>query len=213
MDLVTLAMDILFSMDESLLIIVQQYGYLTYPIIFAIVFLETGLVFAPFLPGDSLLFLAGALAAAGALDILVLFAAIATAAIAGDTCNYHIGKYAGRRLLKSGRIDKRYVLKAEGFFARHGGKTIVLARFIPFVRTFAPFVAGMGSMRYRSFVIYNITGGLAWSAALLSLGYLFGNLPIVKDHLSFLFIGIVLLSFAPFGAAFLKKAMRRKQRS
>jgi membrane-associated protein len=210
MDFFSLALDILFHMDQNLLLVIQQYGFLIYPLLFCVVFLETGVVFTPFLPGDSLLFVAGAIASTGALNIYMLFGVLALAAIAGDTANYHIGKYIGKRIIRSKRINKGYIRKAEDFYERHGGKTIILARFVPVVRTFAPFVAGMGKMRYRRFIVFNIAGGVCWTAIFLVAGYLFGNLPVVRDNISLMFIAIVLASFIPFGAEFARRKLKKR---
>jgi len=213
MDLISIALSFLMHMDENLIVLIQQYGFLIYPALFAVIFLETGVVFTPFLPGDSLLFVAGAIAATGLLDIYILFITLSVAAIAGDTANYYIGRFVGKKIVRSKHVNKEYIKKAEEFYEKHGGKTIVLARFVPFVRTFAPFVAGMGKMKYRRFITYNVAGGIAWVAIFLFLGFYFGNLPFVKDNISLLFIAIILVSFVPFFVEFLRRRLKKRAES
>lgn len=179
--------------DKHLLTMIQKYGTLTYGILFAIVFCETGLVFTPFLPGDSLLFAAGTLAGLGYLALLPLLLLLNTAAIVGDTVNYFVGQRFGKHVGLRGRN----VEKANQFFAKHGRKTIILARFVPIMRTFAPFVAGGGLMRFRDFTRYNIAGALLWTLSFVSAGYLFGNLPAVKSNFSLVVLGIVVVSLVP----------------
>jgi membrane-associated protein len=191
-------MDFIIHLDEHLGILIQSYGVFVYAILFFIVFLETGLVITPFLPGDSLLFAAGTFAAIGALDLSLLFILLSFAAIGGDTINYWIGNKFGRKVFKGNRFFKKeYLEKAERFYEKHGGKTIFIARFLPIVRTFAPFVAGMGKMQYRRFIIYNVFGGLVWVSLFLSVGFLFGNIPIVKNNFALVIIGIIIASFVP----------------
>jgi membrane-associated protein len=204
---VTFLLDFLIHLDEHLALLIGQYGLLVYPFLFAVVFFETGVVFTPFLPGDSLIFVAGALAGAGLLDPLLLFAVFAAAAILGDTANYWIGKYSGKKILKKRWIKEERVKQAEDFFRKHGGKTVVIARFAPFIRTFVPFVAGIGSMDYRRFIVYNIAGGLLWVASFLTSGYLFGNVPLIKDNLTLFLLTIILVSFIPAVAGLAKKYM------
>jgi membrane-associated protein len=201
----------LVHLDENLAMLIDQYGIFVYPFLFAVVFMETGVVFTPFLPGDSLIFVAGALAGAGLLDPVMLFAVFAAAAILGDTVNYSIGKYAGRKILKRRWINEEQVKKAEDFFKKHGGKTIVIARFMPFIRTFAPFVAGIGSMEYKRFITFNVGGALLWVATFITLGYLFGNIPIVTDNLTLFLLGIIIVSFIPAVVGLLKKYMDRRK--
>ena len=197
--------DLLLHVDTYLLELVNMYGTWIYVILFAIVFAETGLVVTPFLPGDSLLFAAGALAAAGSLDVWTAAATVTTAAIVGDAVNYAIGRSAGRRIVARAESDPRwarwinpaYVHRAHEFFERHGGKAIVLARFMPIVRTFVPFVAGAASMSYPAFAFYNVAGGLLWVGVCLGAGYAFGNVPVVKENFSIVAIGIVILSLLP----------------
>jgi len=191
--------DFVLHLDEKLGAIIQQYGAFTYAILFLIIFAETGLVVAPFLPGDSLLFAAGTFAALGAFQVGWLFLLLAVAAILGDTVNYAIGHHLGRKVFEQDFrwLNKEHLAKAEAFYEKHGGKTIVLARFIPVIRTFAPFVAGAGSMRYPKFLLYNVTGGLAWVGIFVFGGYFFGNLPWVKENFEWVILGIIIVSLLP----------------
>ncbi|WP_414046868.1 VTT domain-containing protein [Macrococcus equi] len=196
MSILSQLIDFILHIDEHLVNIVKEYGGLTYAILFGIVFVETGLVIMPFLPGDSMLFAAGALAPQGALNIWFLFILLSLAAIIGDTLNYHIGKWIGYGIVnhpKLGRMIKQeHLLKAENFFNKYGGKTILLARFMPFIRTFIPFVAGASSMRYSYFILYNVIGAIAWVGICLAGGYFFGNIPIVKNNFEIVLIVIIL---------------------
>ena len=192
--------DFILHVDEHLFEFIKNYGVWIYGILFLIIFVETGLVVMPFLPGDSLLFAAGALAAStGAMDPVVLIILLFIAAVLGDTLNYHIGKYIGPRVfeIESRWINKQHLIKTSEFFERHGGKTIIFARFIPFARTFAPFVAGAGSMNYKFFLTFNVIGAICWVGSFITLGYLFGNMPIVKDNFTHLIFGIIFLSILP----------------
>jgi len=192
--------DLLLHLDLYLNLLVENYGAWIYAILFLVVYCETGLVVTPFLPGDSLLFLAGALCSGGHMDPWLLAALLITAAILGDSTNYWIGRTSGERLFRNphSKIFRRdYLERTQAFYQRHGGKTITLARFLPIVRTFAPFVAGISHMAYGRFVLFSVLGSFAWVGSLVPLGYFFGNVPFIKDHLSFLVIGIVLLSFLP----------------
>jgi membrane-associated protein len=208
--------DLLLHSDEYLLDLVQNYGAWIHAILFLIVFAETGLVVTPFLPGDSLLFAAGALGASGALDARVAAATLITAAVLGNTVNYAIGRSVGGRIIHLAQTDPRwrrwinpdYIARAHAFFEKHGGKAIVLTRFMPIVRTFVPFVAGVAEMPYASFTFYNVTGGVAWVVVCLGAGYLFGNVPIVKDNFSLVAMGIVLVSLLPLLIEFIRS--RRK---
>ena len=193
--------DLFLHLDRHLAEIIGQYGAWTYALLTGVIFCETGLVATPFLPGDSLLFAAGALAALPGtpLSIGVLFILLAGAAILGDTVNYWIGHRIGPRAF-SGNVrflKKEYLDRTHEFYERYGGKTIVIARFVPIVRTFAPFVAGVGSMSYRRFIVYNVTGGLLWVAVCLSAGYLFGNIPFVKRNFSLVILAIIFVSILP----------------
>ena len=199
MDPVTLLADFVIHLDSHLGLLIQQYGIWVYLILFLVVFLETGVVVTPFLPGDSLLFVAGTFAGLGSLDPLLLFGTLSVAAVLGDTVNYWIGYHMGPRVFREKRrlLKKEYLDRSEKFYERHGGKTIFLARFIPIVRTFAPFVAGIGKMRYWRFLAYNIAGGVTWVGAFIMGGYLFGNIPAVKDNLFLVIVGIIIISFVP----------------
>ena len=190
----------ILHVDAHLLEFIQQYGVWIYAILFLIIFVETGLVVMPFLPGDSLLFAAGALAAStGAMDPWVLIPLLFVAAVLGDTLNYHIGRYIGPRVfeMESRFINRKHLMATQAFFEKHGGKTIIFARFVPFARTFAPFVAGAGQMNYKFFLTYNVVGGALWISSFVILGYLFGNMPIVKDNFTHLIFGIIILSVLP----------------
>lgn len=197
--------DLLLHVDRYLLELAANYGTWIYGILFVIVFAETGLVVTPFLPGDSLLFAAGAIAASGALDARIAIVLLALAAIAGDAVNYSIGRSAGHRIIQLARTDPRwarwvnpaYIERAHTFFERHGGKAIVLARFVPIVRTFVPFVAGVAEMSYRTFALYNVTGGVGWVVICIGAGYLFGNVPVVRENFSLVALGIVIVSLLP----------------
>jgi len=202
----------ILHLDQSLGAIIQQFGPWTYVILFAIIFCETGLVVAPFFPGDSLIFVSGTLAASGLLNVELLFIVFSVAAIIGDTVNYWIGHFLGPKVFtqeKSRLFKKEYLKKAHEFYKKHGGKAIVLARFVPVIRTFAPFVAGIGEMSYRRFIIYNIVGGIGWVAIFLSGGYYLGNLQIVKDNLSLVAIGIIIVSLIPAIVEFLSHRKKK----
>jgi membrane-associated protein len=191
--------DFILHIDVHLGQIILDYGTLTYAILFGIIFVETGLVFVPFLPGDSLLFAAGAFAALGTLNLWVVLGLMMVAAIAGDTMNYWIGHFFGQKLVDNPRvpINKEHIEETQKFFDKHGGKTIILARFVPIVRTFAPFVAGIGRMKYSQFISYNIIGGISWVLVATVAGYFFGNIPFVKENFSLVVLGIVFVSVVP----------------
>jgi membrane-associated protein len=186
--------DFILHFDKHLAEIIAQYGSATYAFLFAIVFCETGIVFLPFLPGDSLLFAAGAMAGAGLLNVWVLAILLLIAAITGDTVNYHLGKWFGRRMPL---VREHHIEMTEQYFRKYGGKTVILARFIPIVRTLAPFVAGMGAMNYRQFILYNVVGGFVWVFLFLFAGYLFGSLPWVKSNFKFIILAIIFISVLP----------------
>ena len=192
--------DIVLHLDTYLVVLVQQYGVWIYAILFAIIFSETGFVVTPFLPGDSLLFVAGAVAAVGGMNIVILLALLVVAAASGNMLNYHIGRYIGPRVFKwenSLFFNTAALQKTEAFYEKHGGKTLVISRFLPLFRTFAPFVAGVGKMDYLRFCLFNLIGAGLWVISLLLAGYFFGNLPWVKQNLSFVIVGIVLISLLP----------------
>ncbi len=192
-------LDIILHLDAHLLALVHDYGTLVYAILFLIIFAETGLVIAPFLPGDSLLFVTGALCGMGSLELQVLMPLLMLAAFSGDNTNYWIGRHFGIKLFKhDSRFFKlEHVEKTQKFYAAHGGKTIIFARFLPIIRTFAPFVAGIGSMSYRMFVTFSALGSVAWISSLTLAGYFFGNIPVIKNNLTLMIVGIVLISFFP----------------
>lgn len=200
MDLLLSFWDFFLHLDKHLSMLVQNYGPWIYAILFAIIFCETGLVIAPFLPGDSLLFIAGALAAGGGMDVHILVVVLIIAAILGDAVNYQIGAWLGPRIFKNDDarfLKKAHLEKAHVFYEKWGGAAIILARFTPFLRTYVPFVAGMSKMSYPKFALYNITGGIIWVASLTYLGYFFGNIPWVKANQGFMVIGIVIVSLIP----------------
>jgi membrane-associated protein len=200
MELIKAIIDILLHLDKHLDLVIRNYGFWTYGIFFLIIFLETGLVVTPFLPGDSLLFAAGAFAALGSLDAKWLIMLLSIAAIAGDTLNYWIGYIVGPKVFskeKSRFLNKDYLYRTHQFYQRYGGKTIILARFIPIIRTFAPFVAGIGSMTYGRFIAYNIAGGIGWVAIFVLGGYFFGNIPSIKQNFSLVIAAIIFLSILP----------------
>lgn len=204
--------DFIIHIDRHLGEIIRNYGPATYAVLFAIIFAETGFVLTPFLPGDSLLFAAGAFAAAGALKIIPLFLLLWAAAFAGDTVNYWLGRFLGEKMLKSKYIpiNDSHIQKTNAYFARYGGKTIFLAKFVPIVRTFAPFVAGVGKMPYRRFFCYNFSGGLVWISIFTFTGYFFGNIPFIKKNFSIAVICIILLSLMPIAIEFLKHRFAKK---
>jgi membrane-associated protein len=201
--------DIMLHLDKHLAVLVQQYGLWIYGILFFIVFAETGFVVTPFLPGDSLLFVAGALAALGegGMDIFVLMGVLLVAAILGNTLNYQIGRFFGPKVFhweNSRFFNKNALIKTHAFYEKHGGKTLVISRFLPLFRTFAPFVAGIGAMSYSKFTFYNVIGALGWVVSLCLGGYWLGNMPWVKANLSLIIIGIIISSFIPIGIGYLK---------
>lgn len=211
MDIIKSLFDFILHIDVHLGEIISNYGLLTYGILFLIVFVETGLVLTPFLPGDSLLFAAGAFAALGSLNIVAVIVLLITAAILGDTVNYWIGHFFGEKMIANPKIpiNKEHIDKTKAFFDKHGGKTIILARFVPIVRTFAPFVAGVGKMSYKHFISYNVIGGILWVLIFSLGGFLFGNIPSVKHNFSFVIIAIILLSVLPIVLEFLKKKIKK----
>ncbi len=214
MDFLKQAVDLFLHVDKNLAVLIAQYGVATYAILFLVVFAETGLVVTPFLPGDSLLFAAGALAAMGSFKISLLYVLLLVAAFLGDTVNYWIGHKLGRSVFEkdSKFFKKEYLEEAEAFYAKHGGKAIVLARFVPIVRTFAPFVAGVSVMHYSTFLIYNLIGGFLWVSLFLLSGFWFGNIPFVKENFHYVVVVIVLISVVPIvWEAWKKKKLHSKK--
>ena len=201
MELIAAFIDLILHLDAHLLTLTQQYGVWVYAILFLIIYCETGLVITPFLPGDSLLFVAGALCGMGALQLEILVPLLILAAFSGDNTNYWIGRLVGSRLLSrtssSKLIKREYLDKTHAFYEKHGGKTIIFARFLPIIRTFAPFVAGIGLMHYRLFMLFSALGSVMWIVSLSVAGYLFGNIPVVKDNLTLIIVGIIVLSLLP----------------
>lgn len=211
MEQIKFLMDLFLHLDEYLAGIISQYGTWTYGILFAVIFVETGLVVMPFLPGDSLLFAAGTFAALGSLNVWFLIGLLIVAAVVGDAVNYTIGHYLGERAYQIKWIKKEYLDKTHAFFEKHGGKAIFLARFVPIVRTFAPFVAGIGKMTYGYFATYNVVGGITWVMTFTLLGYFFGNIPFVKKNFELVIIAIILISVVPMFVEWWKH--RREARS
>jgi membrane-associated protein len=204
MELITQLIDFVIHIDKHLAELIQDYGAWTYLILFLIIFCETGLVVTPFLPGDSLLFVIGALGATGVMDFKLALILLIIAAIGGNTLNYFIGKTIGNRILESTRlkfirriVKKEYIDKAHAFYEKHGGKAILLSRFLPILRTFAPFVAGIGKMNFVKFTIYNAVGAIAWVLFFMFGGYFFGNIPAVKDNFTYVIFGIIFVSLLP----------------
>ncbi len=203
-------LDFFLHLDDKLIQIVGQYGTLTYVLLFLVIFAETGLVVTPFLPGDSLLFAAGTIAAAGALNVIVLWLVLCVAAILGDTVNYWIGHFIGPRAFKSNSrfLKKEYLDRTHAFYEKHGGMTIILARFIPIIRTFAPFVAGIGAMTYSHFIVYNVVGGVLWVTLFTFAGYWFGGLPFVQKNFELVVVAIIAISVLPMVIEYLRSRSR-----
>ena len=207
MDWIRWCIDLFLHLDKHLAQVVTSYGGHTYALLFAVVFLETGLVVTPLLPGDSLLFAAGAFAAVGSLKVGLLFALLSLAAILGDTLNYAIGAYLGPKVFhfpKSRFFNPEHLRRTHAFYEKYGGKTIIIARFVPIVRTFAPFVAGIGAMSYLRFLAYNVVGGVLWVAVCVFSGYFFGNQPIVKNNFSLVILAIIAISVLPAAFEYLR---------
>jgi len=206
--------DFVIHIDVHLSAIIQAYGIWTYLILFLIIFCETGLVVTPLLPGDSLLFAAGTFAAKGDLDVMWLFILLSIAAILGDTANYWIGDYIGPKIFHKENVrllNKEYLDRTHQFYEKYGGKTIIIARFVPIIRTFAPFVAGIGSMTYLRFISYNIIGGIAWIAACVFAGFFFGNIPIVKHNFTIVIFVIIFISILPGIIEFIRQHNERRR--
>lgn len=212
MEIALSVVDFILNIDKHLTEIVRNYGVWTYSILFLIVFCETGLVVAPFLPGDSLLFVVGALSAKGAFEIGYISIILLIAAILGDTVNYHIGKYIGPKIFQKENVkllNKEHLEKAYKFYEKHGGKTIIIARFIPIIRTFAPFVGGIGKMNYARFITYNIVGAISWVMLFVMAGYFFGNIPLVRDNFTLVVMAIIFISILPAVITFLKNKLTK----
>ena len=211
MDLLSSLLDMFLHLDKYLLNFVNDYKNWTYLVLFLVIFFETGLVVTPFLPGDSLLFAAGAIAALGILNIWLLLGILILAAFLGDTANYSIGSFLGKKAFERNYklIKKEYLLKAHTFYEKHGGKTIIIARFVPIIRTFAPFVAGIGEMKYSRFILYNILGGILWVFTCTFSGYFFGNLQIVKDNFSLVILAIIFISLIPMLVEYFRHKFKR----
>ncbi|MBI5102319.1 MAG: DedA family protein [Nitrospirae bacterium] len=213
MEYIKTFIDIFMHLDKHLSVIIQNYGLWTYAILFLIIFCETGLVVTPFLPGDSLLFAAGAFAGLGVLDVTLLCVLLSIAAILGDTVNYAAGHIVGPRVFsgeKSRFLNREHLVKTHAFYEKYGGKTIIIARFMPIIRTFAPFVAGIGSMNYSRFILFNITGGLLWIGVFIIGGYIFGNIPLVKKNFTLVIMVIIILSVMPGVIEYVRHRMREK---
>jgi len=212
MDFYTLA-DIFLHLDVYLGQIIQNYHVGVYALLFLIVFIETGLVIMPFLPGDSLLFAAGSFAALGSLRVAILLILLTIAAILGDSLNYAIGKRLGRKIFRENRrfLNRNHLRMTEEFYQKHGNNAIILARFIPIIRTFAPFIAGIGNMNYARFLLYNIAGGILWVVLFVVGGYLFGNIPAVKDNFSLVIIAIIIVSLLPIVIGVIKTVVEKRR--
>lgn len=213
MDFIKDVIEFLLHFDVHLRGIINAYGTLTYLILFLIIFAETGFVMTPFLPGDSLIFAAATFAVDGPFNIVVLFCVLAAASICGDTTNYWIGNFIGPKIFKQEKVKflkKEYLERTHRFFEKHGGKTIILAKFIPIIRTFAPFVAGVGSMTYPRFIIFNVSAAIIWVGLFTSLGYFFGSLPFVKNNFSFVIIVIILISILPGIIEFIRHKFKKR---
>ncbi|MFZ4794266.1 MAG: DedA family protein [Blastocatellia bacterium] len=215
MELIKYLIDLILHLDKHLVELVTQYGAWTYAILFLIIFCETGLVVMPFLPGDSLIFAVGTLAAKGVLDLFWVSILMIIAAIIGDTINYWIGYKIGPKVFSSQDsrlLNRRHLDRTHQFYEKYGGKTIIIARFMPIIRTFAPFVAGIGRMNYSRFLLYNVVGGVLWIVLFMLAGYLFGNIPIVKRNFTLVIFGIIVVSILP-GVIEYLRAVRTKRQS
>ncbi len=205
--------DFILHINEYIGTFINEYGNFVYAILFIIIFCETGLVFLPFLPGDSLIFAAGAFAAIGELNIFLLWILIVIAAILGDTVNYEIGKHFGKKILNNKKftiIKEENLKKAEDLVAKYGGAAVFIARFMPIIRTIVPFVVGIGQLHYPKFIKFNALGGLIWVTLFITIGYLFGNIPAVKDHFTLIILAIIFLSLLPIIIAFIKNKIKKK---
>ncbi len=212
-EIIEFFIDFFLHLDQHLNDIIQTYGLWTYLLLFAIIFMETGFVITPFLPGDSLLFAAGTFAALGSLNVWVLWALLFIAAVLGDTVNYWIGKKVGPKAFEQDIrfLKKEYLERTQDFYDKHGGKTIILARFVPIVRTFAPFVAGVGTMQYGRFITYNIVGAFLWTGIFIWLGYFFGNIPFVQENFELVIVVIILVSIVPMVIEYVRSKARKDE--
>lgn len=216
MHVIEIIINVILHLDKYINVMLQNYGMWTYAIIFLIIFCETGLVITPFLPGDSILFTTGVLASRGTLKIFLLFIILYLSAVMGDTVNYYVGQKIGNDVLEKKNvkfINKEYLMKAQSFYRKHGPMTIVLGRFIPIIRTFVPFVAGIGEMSYSKFILYNMLGGFLWVVLFLGGGYFFGDIPFVKEHFSYMLIAIIGISIIPAIIAIVKEKRNANNRS
>ncbi len=214
MEIIAKIIDFVLHLDKHLSTLIQTFGLWTYFILFLVIFLETGFVVTPFLPGDSLLFAAGTFAAVGALDVVLLFFLLSAAAVLGDTVNYWIGHFVGPKVFtkeKTRFFKKEYLDKTHRFYEKYGAETIIIARFVPIVRTFAPFVAGIGRMSYWKFISYNVIGGIGWVAIFVFGGYFFGNIPFVRKNFSFVIIAIIIVSVLPAVFEFIRHRREARQ--
>ena len=213
MDFLRIIVESVLHVDQHLAELVALYGDWIYGLLFLIIFSETGFVVTPFLPGDSLLFAAGALTAVESMNVHLLFLLLTLAAVAGNTLNYSVGRFAGEKIFKENAriLKKEYLDRTHRFFERHGGKTIILTRFVPIVRTFAPFVAGAGAMTFGRFQTYNVIGGIAWTGSFIYGGYFFGNLPLVKQHFTLVILAIIILSIMPGIVEYVRHKVRSRR--
>ena len=213
MEFISKLIDLFLHLDAHLHELILQYGTFTYSILFAVIFAETGFVFTPFLPGDSLLFAAGTFAAKGSFNVHLLFLLLSIAAVLGDTVNYWMGHYIGMKIFswKIPFLKKEHIDRTHKFYEKYGGKTIIIARFVPIVRTFAPFVAGIGAMTYSKFISYNIIGGVSWVAIFVFGGYFFGNLSFVKNNFSWVIVVIIFLSILPGMIEYIRHKIRKSE--
>lgn len=214
MEFFTQILDFIVHLDKYIGMIIDWFGPWTYVILFIVVFCETGLVVTPFLPGDSLLFIVGALAAKGEMNLLISLAVFWSAAVIGDAVNYQIGKFFGHKLFKNPNarfLKKENLDKTHAFYEKYGGKTIIIARFVPIIRTFAPFVAGMGSMTYKRFFMFNVIGATLWVLIALFAGYFFGNIPVIKDNFTFVIFAIIFISLLPAVVSWLIEKRKNKK--
>jgi len=197
-------LEIFSNLDKVLISVIQNYGILFYPLLFLLIFIETGLVVFPFLPGDSLLFISGTLASKGLINVILIFVVACLAAIIGDSVNYWTGNFVGGKICKSRFVKKDYLIRTQNFYEKYGAKAIILSRFVPIVRTFAPFIAGVGKMKYGKFLSYNVIGGILWVALFVFAGFFFGGIPLIEKNLSLTIILIIVISFVPIIVEYIK---------